>query len=750
MGRFPVQQPIGLIGTRVAAMSAGLMVLAGVGAVMVNTFGHVNVARAGVPIELVIILGSLVGILAIALPWPAWGRRSTLVLIPVLLLSAAVINDSNPQTLTAGIFFVVIAMWIGLCHRPHTAAWCALWFAAAFWWPMRDRADAAAVVIATATVTMVSVAVGELLSALSTRLDSTHRRLLESRERRFSALVERSADVTMLIEGDGTIAYVSPAVTDVFGYEPSDLIGQPLSDVLDASVSGLAADVRDAILRQPVAGASRLADHPDPVEVRLLHTDGRWIEAEAVAQDRFDDPDLEGLVVNLRDIHQRKGLERELTHLAFHDELTGLANRSMFRARVAERLADDDHASVIFFDLDGFKVVNDTAGHQRGDELLVLVAQRISAITRADDLLARFGGDEFAMLLASQHETRSAAVAARIIDALCQPFTLGETQIVISASAGIAESVGGETADELIRDADTAMYEAKASDTASVAWYEPQMRHRVLARLDTETRLRAAIEREELLVHYQPKVDLRTGRLHGTEALVRWNDPVRGIVAPGEFIHIAEDSGLIVPLGQWVLETACREAASWQSTGGAGRPVAVNVSPRQFADPRLLDHITGALSDSGLAPELLTMEITESVVVSDIDSAARRLHALRDLGICLALDDFGTGYSSLRYLQRLPFDLLKIDRSFITHATTRSSDRSLVGTINRLGHDLGLATLAEGIETLAQSELLAELGCDYAQGYLFSRSVPVEELAPLWDRTWSVRPVATASPTVGS
>jgi len=451
-----------------------------------------------------------------------------------------------------------------------------------------------------------------------------------------------------------------------------------------------------------------------------------------VVQDRLDDVDIQGVVVHIRDIHLRKELERDLHRQAYHDELTGLANRSLFRDRVNDAVQHGAPFAVIFLDLDGFKVINDSAGHDRGDEVLRLVAQRFRSAIEADVTLARFGGDEFAVLVPVTARAPG-AICRTLVETLRDPFAIGGSGVSIGASAGIAEYTGTESADDLIRNADTAMYVAK-SDGRDMVWYEPSMREHILERLDTESMLRQGLETGAFAVHYQAEVDLCTGLTSGVEALVRWNHPTLGLVMPAAFIDVAEDSGLILALGAWVMHTACRDAASWQATIGTGRGVAVNVSVRQFQAPDFVDTVRSALLASTLDPTLLTVEITESVLIADNDTAAATLRELSELGVSIALDDFGTGYSSLRYLQRLPFDILKIDKSFIDNVTTEPHDLALVRTINRLGHDLGLRTLVEGIETEEQAALVTELGCDFAQGYFFGRPVPLEQLRIDWSR----------------
>jgi len=673
------------------------------------------------------VLAALGGVAALLVPWDRWGQRSTLVLLPPVFALLVYGNYSNPDPYLAGIFFVVIAMWAGLCHTRTVTRLLAPVIALCYWWPLAvqphlDTLDVSAVIIG-----LVSVTIGEVLGMMRAELDATQLRLLQARERRFAALVRRSADVTLVFDAEGIIRYVSPAVQATFGYPPEYLEGHLLEDF-----AGQLQEVDDDMVNL-LHGSGPPAIFDEVRELRIRHADGHWVDVESVAQDHLDDPDVAGIVVHLRDIGGRKRLERDLQHQAFHDELTGLPNRTLFRALAREQIALGGPAVVAFLDLDGFKAVNDTAGHANGDRLLQLVATRLGTLLGADHTLSRLGGDEFAVLYRSDLAT-ALACTEQLIASLEAPFELGHTRVNVSASAGLAEHRGNGSADELIRDADTAMYEAKSSRSGRVVPFEAHMRTELVARLQTEALLRSAIERQEFVVHYQPIVDLRTGEASGAEALVRWNHPTRGLTAPGEFISIAEESGLIVPLGRWVLHTACRDAAEWSRDGGDPRYVAVNVSVRQFQDHTLVDDVRSALDRSGLAPELLTIEVTESVLVIDADSAAQRLSELRALGVCLALDDFGTGYSSLSYLHSLPFDVLKIDQSFITHAATDSGARSLMQTIDRLGHDLGLRTLVEGVENAQQAQLATEIGCDYAQGYLYARPVPADALPAAWAR----------------
>ena len=418
-------------------------------------------------------------------------------------------------------------------------------------------------------------------------------------------------------------------------------------------------------------------------------------------------------------------LYEQVRHQAFHDPLTRLANRSLFRDRLDHALARTSRGlrsvAVLFVDLDDFKTVNDSHGHSVGDELLVAVGTRLQTCVRPGDTVARLGGDEFAILVEEVVDGRDAiAPAERILDALHDPFHVSGAVLFVGASVGIAVGSAGEkTADELLRNADFAMYQAKSLGKGRFGVFEPRMREAALERLELATLLRTALERDELVLHYQPIVDARTGRVRGLEALVRWQQPERGLLLPDEFIPIAEETGLIVPLGSWVLTEACRQARRWQGRYPQDPPlsISVNLSARQFTHPGLVAEVDGALRRSRLAPSSLTLEITESLFMTDTETTLAKLDQLKALGVRLAIDDFGTGYSSLSYLHRFPIDVLKIDRAFIDTVGRTDQGTDLVRSIIDMGRRLRLETVAEGVERDDQSGRLAELDCDFVQGY---------------------------------
>ena len=418
-------------------------------------------------------------------------------------------------------------------------------------------------------------------------------------------------------------------------------------------------------------------------------------------------------------------------HAAFHDSLTGLPNRAMFtellKAEIESSERLDGHMfAVLFLDLDRFKNINDSLGHTHGDLLLVAFAERLERTLRPVDTLARFGGDEFAILLSGMTDATDAVrVAQRIQDELSQPFVLDKNSAFATASIGIALSSSGyDRADDILRDADIAMYRAKENGKARYEVFDQGMHARAVSRLQLESDLRQAIEQKEFCVYYQPIVCLQTGRLSGFEALVRWNHPRRGIVSPADFIPVAEETGLIVPIGQWVLNEACSHIRQWQIDSPSHRSLSlsVNLSARQVAQPDLLERIKAALEASQLNPHCLKLEITESVVMENAEAAALMFKQLRSLGVQLSIDDFGTGYSSLSYLHRFPLNYLKIDRSFVMRLTT-DNDNAIVRTISTLARNLGMEVIAEGVETEEQYQQLKMLGCEYGQGYLFSRPV---------------------------
>jgi len=559
----------------------------------------------------------------------------------------------------------------------------------------------------------------------------------------FRALVQNSSDVITIVDASGTIRYQTPSASRVLGYDPAAMVGRRFGALLSrADASRLEATLVDAALRPRSS---------QTIEFAMMHSDGHWCETETVITSLVDDHDIRGLVLNTRDVSERKELERQLTRQAFSDSLTGLANRALFRNRVehaiVERSGSAGHVAVLFLDLDGFKAVNDAQGHLVGDNLLTLVADRLRHCVGPGDTVARLGGDEFAILIVGPDAERVARqVADRVRQVLSQPFVLDGREVTLAASTGIAVTDGGdETADQILRNADLAMYRAKVSRDGSFVRFESEMHDALLLRVQAEADLRQALARGQLALHYQPTVNLHTGQVVGVEALIRWYHPTRGLVQPMDFIGLAEETGLVESIGAWAIRECCRQGARWQSYAAAGGifHVAVNVSSRQLT-PRLPEIVREALTESGMPPGALVIEMTESVLIERTEEAIAVLRQLKSLGTRIAIDDFGTGYSSLSYLTRFPVDILKIDKSFVEQLTHRddgldgvdgspSSDSAeLARTIVHLGRSLRLGTVAEGIETREQYSALVSMACDYGQGFLFSRPLPAEGIDTLF------------------
>ena len=559
-------------------------------------------------------------------------------------------------------------------------------------------------------------------------------------EARFRSLVQNASDVTMVLGADTVVSYVTPPVQRVLGWDPAELLGVELADLVHPEeVAYARAFYAEMDGRHSPGGArGREGESTATVEWRVRHRDGSWRQFEVVNASLLDDDAVRGIVATLRDVTERRELERELEHQAFHDRLTGLANRALFRDRLEHALArrnrNQHPVAVLLLDLDDFKVVNDSLGHAAGDRLLVLVAERLRSRLRASDTTARLGGDEFAVLLDDPAAADEAMqVAERLIEALASPYQLDGRELFVRASIGVALAAQtGQPADELLRDADMAMYAAKAQSRGGYQIFEPALHEAAVGRLALEADLQRGIEEGQFALRYQPILELASGRLVALEALLRWRHPERGWVAPLDFIPAAEASGQIVPIGRFVLRQACRQAVAWQARFPA-RPLrmSVNVSARQLQEPEVVDDIKRVVDECGLDPRLLVLEITESVLVRDVEAMAAKLRALTACGLRVAVDDFGTGYSSLSYLHRFPVHLLKIDKSFTERVDGNFEDAALARAIMRLGQALNLETVAEGVETASQLAALRELGCTFGQGYHFAKPLEagdVEEL----------------------
>jgi diguanylate cyclase (GGDEF)-like protein/PAS domain S-box-containing protein len=564
-------------------------------------------------------------------------------------------------------------------------------------------------------------------NTMASSLDASRADLRES-EQRFRALVHHASDVFTVIDADTVVRYQSPAIQQVLGHPAQGTIGRPFLDLVDPHDQSVARQLFERSRTRP--GVPTVEE----VRMRPLGEGLAPRRFEMTATDLIDDPTVRGLVLNYRDITERARYEERLAQQAFHDALTGLPNRALFQDRLEHALRQRGQTvGLLFVDLDHFKVINDSLGHDAGDQLLCEVAERLAGCLREGDTLARLGGDEFTVLMPDIVDASNAeAVAGRVERRLKPPFELPGQSVFVTASIGIATGVAMQDRPEaLLRDADAAMYEAKARGRARHAVFHPAMHTRAVTRLAIETDLRRAVDNDQLELHYQPIKWLDGDHTVGVEALVRWRRPDGSLVPPGDFIPVAEETGLIRPIGRWVLREACQQLASWRSElpQAAGLSISVNVSARQLQDASIVEDVEAVLRETGLDPGSLILELTESAVVENFEGAAETLQRLRWMSVQLAMDDFGTGYSSLSSLSRLPLDILKIDQSFVARLDQDTESRAVVYAIVSLALALGVRVTGEGIETADQRDALIELGCKHGQGYLLGRPVPPVELA---------------------
>jgi diguanylate cyclase (GGDEF)-like protein/PAS domain S-box-containing protein len=566
--------------------------------------------------------------------------------------------------------------------------------------------------------------------AINMRVEVVNRERQATRkvEQRYASLIANASDVIMIVRPDGVMRFTSPASERMLGLKAEDITGSNLLDLWAG------ADVE--LLRTFLAEVAATPDGTvGPVELRIEHGVTGFV-LEIVGSNLMNDPAVNGLALNFRDISERKALEEKLRQLAFHDPLTLLANRSLFRDRVQHALTlaqrGPNSVAVLFLDLDNFKNINDSLGHEAGDRLLQAVAQRLVGNTRSSDTVARLGGDEFAVLIEGITTSAEAEYLAGVLVASLGPaFLLNATGVHVGTSIGVALSTPQSDAAALLSNADLAMYHAKAAGKNRFATFQPQMLEVLNDRLRLEADLARAFANDEFFLEYQPIVDLGTRALLGVEALIRWRHPTIGVLLPGRFIHVAEECGHVAKLGRWVLARACRDMYEWRGAvaGGFGLRLAVNISSRHLQHGELVHDVATALKTSGFEPENLVIELTESTMMYNIDANLERLHQLKALGVRLAIDDFGTGYSSLAYLHRFPIDILKIDRTFISRLTSTDAGSELARAVITLGHTLGLDTVAEGIELEPQVAALLALGCVAGQGFLFAKAGSLKQLS---------------------
>ena len=553
----------------------------------------------------------------------------------------------------------------------------------------------------------------------------TEKALRES-EQRFRALSENAPDIIFTLSEDNHFTYVNPAWEKLLGYNPDDMTGRTFLD--------FALPDRRHILKNLFNQVVRSEATFKDVEADLLCKDGSVYHLSVSGGPNFSsEGQVSGIIGMMKDITERKRSEEQIKFIAYHDPLTGLPNRKSFYERMedlinASNRSDKNHWALMFLDLDRFKDINDTMGHEVGDLILKETAARLKKCLRRSDFVYRLGGDEFTIITTQLHSDILVSMAARrVLDEIARPYHLKNREIYLTGSIGISVyPMDGESVEELVKNADMAMYVGK-EEANCYCFYSVEMNERALERMEIERNLRQAVEREELMLHYQPIVD-ESRQILGVEALVRWNSPERGLIMPGKFIPVAEETGAIIPLGEWVLERACLDAREWLDRGREDFYVAVNLSARQFKQPHLVTMISRILNSTGLPPNNLQLELTETSIMDEPTEAVKKMKSLHQLGIRFAVDDFGTGYSSLNYLKRFPVDTLKIDRSFVSDASKNREDREIIRAIISMAKNLRMEPLAEGVETEEQAAFLKSHGCRLMQGYLFGRPMDKEAL----------------------
>ncbi|MBI3778549.1 MAG: EAL domain-containing protein [Gammaproteobacteria bacterium] len=560
------------------------------------------------------------------------------------------------------------------------------------------------------------------------------RRQAEAQMRQLSSAVEQTADAVVITDRHGIVQYVNPAYEQVTGYSRQEVLGKNAS-VVKSGEHGKS--FYEEMWRTILAGQVFRG-----TMVNRRKDGSLYYEEKTISPLKEVGGDIVRFVSTGKDITQRLQSEERLRHLAHHDVLTGLPNRVLLQNQLTEAMRGADQrerlVAVMFLDLDRFKTINDTLGHHTGDALLKAVAERLMTCLRPGDTVSRLGGDEFTIILANvAHVDDVTRVAQKILDQFISPFRIGGRDLFVSPSIGITlYPLDEKLPENLLKDADVAMYRAKELGGNRFQFYTPELNLRAARRLELETGLRQALERQEFILHYQPLVDMRTGRIRGMEALLRWQHPEFGLIPPLDFIPLAEEIGLIIPIGEWALKTACAQIKAWHKTGFPALQVAVNLSSKQLRDKNLIAAVQQALTESGLEPRYLDLELTESVLMQDMEQASAILKELKAVGISFSLDDFGTGYSSLSYLKRFPIDYLKIDRSFVRDITTDAVGAGLVKAIIAMANVLHIKVIAEGVETYEQLEFLRRHGCDITQGYFCSKPLAAGEFTELL-RDWN-------------
>jgi len=575
----------------------------------------------------------------------------------------------------------------------------------------------------------------ELLRALRNAVErKIFSEIIFEEKERAQVTLDSIGDAVICTDIEGNLTFLNLVAERLTGWSQSEAEGKPIAGVfqiVDPSTRRTIANPMEAAVSQDRTGHL-------PVNCLLTSRDGsEFFIEDTVAPIHDNEGKVTGSVIVFRDVTHARALAQKVVHAAEHDFLTGLPNRILLSDRLGKAIAmarrHEGLVAVLFLDLDGFKHINDSLGHPAGDKLLRSVAKRVSECIRSPDTVSRQGGDEFIALLEELFQPEDAANAARrILRAVAETHSINGHELHVTASIGVSiYPDDGLDAETLIKNADTAMYQAKESGRQGYKFFKPEMNLRAVNRQSIEEDLRQALKRNELTLHYQPKIDLKTGAITGAEALLRWTHPSRGSVPPSLFIPIAEDTGIILPIGAWVLREACTQAKAWAAAGMPAATMAVNVSAVQFRNADFLKDLFAILSETGLDPSLLELEVTESVLMKDPELAAPILKSLREGGIQVSVDDFGTGYSSLSYLQQFPIDALKIDQSFVRRIADNPDETAIVSAIIAMGQSMHLRVIAEGVETLEDLTFLKAHTCDEAQGYYFSRPVPAEEFARL-------------------
>jgi len=754
----------------VGRLSGALWILCGILVLAAGPFVPLapGASRGGVVV--VGIVAIVCGAAIWCIPWERWRRSATLWIVP-LAFAVIALHDhvTGGDGFIYATFYLVAFVWIGLGHPPGTSLRFLPLLAVAYVVPLIGMGPTrSALALASAAYVLPScVLVGETVAWVGARLRRSEAALADAEER-FRGAFEQAPIGMALASCEGVLVRANRSFGDIVGRHPDQLVGMTIRELTHPVDWETNAGEIDALF------SGRIDRYQ--LEKRYIHSDGHVVWVSVTSSCVRDARGRTSYMIGqIEDITERRDMRERLAHDAVHDLLTGLPNRALFMDRLERSLnrarSGGQEVALFFLDLDRFKLINDSLGHEVGDRLLQRVAGRLTSALRRDDTLARFGGDEFTALCEVKDQAEALDIARRLTTSMEQPLTLSDGEMFVSLSIGLALSRNGtESGPELLRNADVAMYRAKESGPSHVVVYREDEDTDAIRRLRTSNDLHRALERNEMELHYQPQVDLHTDSLVGIEALVRWRHPTRGLLLPGEFIPLAEDSGLIVPLGAWVVAEACRQAAAWRiRRTDAGQDdvrlnISVNVSAQQIADPAFPRDVARALEETGLDPDKLWLEITESTLMGNGDLVITSLSALRDLGLHLEIDDFGTGYSSLSYLKRLPIETLKVDRSFIDELDTNPEDVAIVRAIIALGEALGLSVLAEGVERVTQAAQLQALNCHLAQGYLFGhplsaddlglfptddlgswRQRPRSDMAPAWEGTEGTRSAAAAA-----